>query len=163
MKKLYILVFIGLLYPFAGLCPSPTNNQRHSIEHAKKQLFFDTIYSKDFTTDLLRDALYYLDIIEPEVVYKQARLETGDFKSDIFIYGNNIFGMKLARSRETTAIGEFQYHARYYHWFLSVMDYKLLQDYYASKGYQMNDYLVFLEQMGYAEDLNYIKKLLDIS
>jgi uncharacterized FlgJ-related protein len=47
------------------------------------------------------------------MIFAQAAHETGNFTSDIFKENNNLFGMKLARVRKTTAIGENRGHAVY--------------------------------------------------
>lgn len=66
--------------------------------------------------------------------------------------------MKLARSRNTTAIGEFSGHALYEDWRQSVMDYSLYQSTYLRKIRTEDQYLEYLSQH-YAEDPNYVNKL----
>jgi hypothetical protein len=62
------------------------------------------------------------------------------------------------------AVGESRNHALYVHWWDSVMDYKYWQDYFARLGYNINDYLAFLQEIQYAVDTQYINKLMiDIS
>jgi len=100
-----------------------------------------------------------MDIQAPEIVFKQAILETGKFQSKLFIEGNNLFGMKTAKQRKTTAMGEIYDHARYDHWIDSIKDYKLFQEYYEAAGYRLNNYTLFLHCIGYATDQNYINKL----
>jgi hypothetical protein len=46
-------------------------------------------------------------------VFAQAAFETGNFTSDIFKANNNLFGMKLAKIRETLATGENKNHATF--------------------------------------------------
>jgi hypothetical protein len=48
-----------------------------------------------------------------KIILAQAKLESGHFSSDIFLENNNPFGMKQARSRETTAVGTHRGHAVY--------------------------------------------------
>jgi len=48
-----------------------------------------------------------------KLITAQAGFETGNFTSVIFKENNNLFGMKLARVRKTTAIGENRGHAVY--------------------------------------------------
>jgi hypothetical protein len=62
------------------------------------------------------------------VVLAQAKWESAHFKSKVFQENNNLFGMKLARQRNTTAVGENRGHAKYDNWQDSVKDYKLWQD-----------------------------------
>jgi len=94
-------------------------------------------------------------IEHPEIVMAQCRLETGNLTSRIYMQNNNLFGMKEAKQRETTAEGTKNNHAYYSHWKESIADYKLWQDRYYKEG----DYYEFLEGMGYATSPTYIKKL----
>ena len=160
MKKLLLLFTYGII-PLAGLCPAK-EFYPYDIKHfdLKKRLFIETIYTKRFTPELLREALFYAEIHNPEIVYRQAVLETGNFTSDLFKYGNNLMGMRLARVRPSCATAiEYDYHATYSHWWDSVMDYKLMQDWYTAKSHDLSDYYEFLGNIGYATDKHYIVKL----
>jgi len=164
MRKLLLLIaFAGL--PLLAGCPPPTDNTAHDkrVFNLEKALFIETIYYQSFTPELLKEALYYCEIKSPDIVYRQAVHETGHFTSDLFYYGNNLTGMKRARVRETTAKGTYKHHASYVHWFSSVKDYKLLQNYYENNGYNLNQYYTFLHSIGYATDKEYIRKLKGVS
>lgn len=66
----------------------------------------------------------------PEVVFAQAVLETGHFKSQLFKDANNLFGMKVPKKRETLAIGKKKGgYAVFENWESSVSDYHLWQGY----------------------------------
>jgi flagellum-specific peptidoglycan hydrolase FlgJ len=67
-------------------------------------------------------------LIFPDIVFAQAILESGNFKSKVSRENNNFFGMRLAKVRETTAIGQKSGYAKYNSWKESVRDYKLWQD-----------------------------------
>lgn len=109
-----------------------------------------------FSETNLKRLLFILEIEHPEIVFIQAKIESGNFKSNIFREGNNLFGMKVAERRITTAIGKLRGHAAYLSWKDSVLDYKFMQDKYA-KGKSRKEYLAFLRN--YAEDPNYITKI----
>ena len=102
---------------------------------------------------------YILDLrIENSyIVYAQARLESGNFTSEIFKENNNLFGMKVAERRPTTAIGVNRGHAVYRTWKESVLDYALMQAAY----YRGLDEQTYLEKMCsvFATDPNYRKRL----
>lgn len=66
---------------------------------------------------------------QSKFIVSQAAHETANFTSDIFLNNNNLFGMKLAKIRETTAIGEKKYHAVYKTYFESIKDYKIYFEY----------------------------------
>lgn len=111
-----------------------------------------------FTPDNLMIVIERSGIRFPDIVFAQAMLETGHFKSRIFVEANNLFGMKLARSRPTTAIGEYSGHAMYEDWVSSVMDYALYQSAYLRKLKTRDQYYEYLSQ-NYAEDPDYVTKL----
>jgi flagellum-specific peptidoglycan hydrolase FlgJ len=131
---------------------------------AKKIAFYSEVYKKDFSVELLKECIYYEKIQHPDVVLTQSELETGHYTSELFWVANNLFGMRLAEVRETTAAGEYKHHAKYLHWTDSVKDYKKFQEWYMSIGYDIGDnsdgYLVFLKWIRYATDKRYIGKLI---
>jgi flagellum-specific peptidoglycan hydrolase FlgJ len=86
-------------------------------------------------------------IQHPHIVLAQARLETGNFKSDRCRRDHNLFGMKKG-SR----------YATYRHWRDSVKDYKQR----ISSRYQGGDYYAFLKRIGYASDPAYQRKVMHI-
>ena len=102
---------------------------------------------------------YILDlrIENAYIVYAQARLESGNFTSDIFMENNNLFGMKMAERRPTTAIGVNRGHAVYKSWRESVIDYALMQAAY----YLGLDEKTYLDKICsvYATDTTYRKRL----
>lgn len=97
-------------------------------------------------------------VMHPDIVYAQSLLETGGFKSHIFRSNNNLFGMKVARSRPTTAKGENNGHAYYDHWTKSVIDYALYQSAFLRKFKKESDYMDYISA-NYAEDPVYISKV----
>jgi flagellum-specific peptidoglycan hydrolase FlgJ len=85
----------------------------------------------------------------PEIVLAQALLETGYFKSACCTQKNNLFGMRSKSG------GYMQFN----HWTESVSAYKK----YIQKYKQTpDDYYVYLVNMNYASDPNYINKLKQI-
>ena len=102
---------------------------------------------------------YILDLrIENSyIVYAQAQLESAHFTSDIFMENNNLFGMKVAERRPTTAIGVNRGHAVYKSWRESVIDYALMQAAY----YRGLDEKTYLDKICsvYATDTTYRKRL----
>lgn len=95
----------------------------------------------------LIEALEYYGVKHPQIVYAQAVLETGHFKSDLCLNGNNLFGLYNSKKH------------RYYtfdHWKDCIIAYKEMIQYKYKDG---DDYLNFLKEIGYAEDSEYICKL----
>ena len=95
----------------------------------------------------LEEALSYYGLKHKDIVYAQAVLETGHFKSDLCLNGNNLFGLYDSKNH------------RYYtfdHWKDCVIAYKEMIQYKYKDG---DDYLNFLKEIGYARDSEYICKL----
>lgn len=95
----------------------------------------------------LEEALSYYGIKHPQIVYAQAVLETGHFKSDLCLNGNNLLGLYDSKKH------------RYYtfeHWKDCIIAYKEMIQYKYKDG---DNYLNFLKEIGYARDSEYICKL----
>lgn len=98
----------------------------------------------------LMEALEYYNVKHKDIVWAQAVLETGYFRSRILREYNNLFGLYNSR------IGDFY---RFDHWSESILGYlKYIQYRYKPP----NDYYQFLIEIGYAEDPHYISKLKNI-
>ena len=98
----------------------------------------------------LMEALEYYDIHHPEIVYAQAILETGHFKSKGCTQDNNLFGLYNSRKGE--------YH-KFNHWTESVEAYKTWIQY---RYNPTNNYYEFLQRIRYAGDPEYTIKLKQI-
>lgn len=114
--------------------------------------------SNKFTQELLVKELKKLNVRFPHIVLAQSILETGYWESRIYQENNNLFGMKQARARATTAKGTQLGHAFYDDWKESVTDYALYQAAYLNKIRKENQYLRYLDK-NYAEAKDYDKKL----
>ena len=105
------------------------------------------IRSPRITDQVLYDYLLQCKILAPEIVTKQAVLETGHFKSRFLMERNNLFGFRNSRS-----------YIRFKSWKACVDYYKDWQlKYYID---DKEDYYHFLIRMKYAKHpLAYIKTL----
>lgn len=102
--------------------------------------------------------IHKLNIAHLDIVYMQARVESANFTSTVFLKNNNIFGMKKVERRPTTQIGACKHgYGIYENWKMSVIDYALLQAW-SYKNLSEEEYLKQLKA-SYAEDSNYVKKL----
>lgn len=143
MKKISIIVALCLSFLYLenekgvfivnGKMPEPMFTENRMIEYANKI------------------GIKYVD-----VMVAQSRIETGWYSSKIFKEGSNLFGMKLAKRRPTTASGEHRKHAKYDSWIKSVEDYKLWQEMVLSKVKSKRDYINYIAKY-YAENPNYLK------
>lgn len=97
--------------------------------------------------DGLIDALDYYEIVYPEIVYAQALLETGHFKSDLCVRHNNLFGLYNSKRKR---------YFKFNHWTESVKAYKDMIQY---RYKPPSNYYQFLKRIRYASDPQYIKKL----
>ncbi len=107
------------------------------------------------TWDNIEWYMEYYHVREPGIVKTQIKHETANLTSRFCREQNNLCGMRLARLRPTTAIGEGNRMAKYSKWQESLLDYAIYQ----SKYYKGGDYFLFLTKHGYATDKKYIKKL----
>lgn len=112
----------------------------------------------EFSPENLRRYIKLCGIRFSDIVYAQAVLETGGFKSTIFLESNNLFGMRLACSRPTTALSASRGHALYDSWMMSTIDYALFQSAFLRNIKTSEDYLDYLSR-NYAEDPSYVSKL----
>lgn len=111
-----------------------------------------------FTEQKLIDKLKELNVKFPYIAFAQAKLETGNFTSKVFRENNNLFGMREAKQRITTAKGTEHNHAYYHTWYESVLDYSFYQCRYLSNIQTEEQYFQYLGQ-SYAENPNYVSIL----
>ena len=151
-KQLGIAVGAIALFSLIMLCISLWISQKGPKECKPPETNTDTleyrqhIHSK-LPQDGLMEALIYYDVKYPHIVYAQALIETGNFKSDLCLSDNNLFGLYNSSRNK--------YH-RFDHWTESVIAYK---DFIQRRYKPPEDYYEFLQRIGYAEDPNYISKL----
>ena len=140
---------------------SSTNETINKIVHLKQ--IDTTIVAKDrpFSEDALIELLKNCNIKYPHIVLAQAKLESNNFKSKIFKQNNNMFGMRKARQRITTAETEKSTYAYYRDWVDSVHDYAMYQSSVMSNVPNESEYFNKLGER-YAEDTLYISKLKNI-
>ena len=120
-----------------------------TLDSVDKSMLHDSLKIPSFNEmhprDGLAEALLYYDIDHPEIVYAQAILETGNFKSHGARVKHNLFGL-MKKNRLRT----------FNHWEESVKYYKEhIQNRYNGKG----DYYAFLKRIRYASDPTYTNKL----
>ena len=98
----------------------------------------------------LEEALSYYGLEHKDIVYAQAVLETGHFKSKVYLNYNNLFGLYDSRNKD---------YYKFNHWTESIVAYKE----WIQKKYQPPDnYYAFLEEINYANDAEYISTLKSI-
>lgn len=100
-----------------------------------------------FTDKNLAQELKKQGVMYPDVALAQSMLETGYFKSDIFLDNNNLFGMKHPRQRPTLSKGPNRGHASFNDWQDSVKDYKMWQEYNKLSNLSKDQYIAKLNRI----------------
>ena len=156
------LIVVALLFVCLTVLLSlrPTENKT-KVRYVEAEMIVK-IQGIEFSPENLRKYIKLCGIRFPDIVYAQAVLESGNFRSSRFLESNNIFGMKRAMSRPTTAQTEYSGHGRYDSWMLSVQDYALFQSAFLRDIKTEKGYLEYLSD-NYAEDPDYINKVIKIS
>ena len=96
----------------------------------------------------LMEALEYYDVPHKEIVYSMAYLETGNFKSNNCINGNNLFGLY------NSSKGRFM---TFEHWIDGVEVFKrLFSDTYTDTTQNYYDFII---NKNYCSDPNYVAKV----
>lgn len=115
-----------------------------------------------FTEANLKIKLTEFGIKYPDVVIQQAKHETGNFRSELFMNAHNLFGMKVAKVRPRLQKGKYvigkEIYASYNNWEESVADYALWQ---ASVCFVVDSEDEYYDYLGdhYATDQAYVEKL----
>lgn len=151
MKQKIFNIFITLVVCCLGILYYLDHipNKDAPVKEIKEIVIEPEFFNKSPKEGLI-EALNYYGVKHPEIVYAQAVLETGNFKSDLCINDNNLFG--LYNSKE----------GKYYtfnHWSESI---KAYVNYVQYKYKPPNDYYTFLKELPYAEDKDYITKVKNI-
>lgn len=109
-------------------------------------------------------AILDMQIENPVNAFKQTIKESGwkngktEYKSKLATIGNNIFGMRKAKQRLTTALNKTYFgHATYSHWIYSVLDYKYWQDFKPKK--KNESYKKYLSRRKYNANKHYVDGL----
>jgi uncharacterized FlgJ-related protein len=162
VTKNLVLAIIGMVILFTAITSifmfTRINDIRYISSETKSIIIKESAKENEFSPKKLREYILELNIKFPHIVYAQARLETGNFKSQIFKTNHNLFGMKVATLRPTTNKGEENGHAYYEGWRESVVDYAFYQAQYLSDIKTEAEYLQYLKA-NYAEAPNYMEQL----
>ena len=95
----------------------------------------------------------------PDILLKQAKIESANYTSNVYKNTNNLYGMRKVGKRQTTQLNNtYNGYGCYSNWCLSVLD-RMLWDIFVFKGEKPSEE-EYLKAIGiYAEDKNYINKL----
>ena len=130
----------------------------NSLSEYEKNILLINMKQTPFSEDELILLMKDLGVKFPHIVLAQSKLETNNYRSGIFKENHNLFGMKEARSRISTARGTNRNHAYYDTWESSVYDYAFYQCRYLSAIRNEAQYYSYLSGR-YAEDPLYVQKV----
>lgn len=111
-----------------------TTKDKNQAKNNLPQLTISNLYK-----EIIRNGILY-----PKIVLAQAILETGWFRSSVCRNKHNLFGLTNPRTGK---------YYEFNHWTESVRAYYTKVQY----KYKGGNYLLWLDEIGYAEDYNYIK------
>lgn len=137
------------------IAPALPNDRRLSDRKGNKRMSPITTGKKlndslpELTIPNLYKEIKRNGILYPKIVLAQAILETGWFRSPLCRHRHNLFGLT---NPQTRTYYEFD------HWTESVKAYYTKVQY----KYKGGNYLLWLRDIGYAEDYNYIRKLIGV-
>lgn len=152
MKQKIFNVIISIAVCCLWVIKFIDNTEVHNpslITEDKKEVVIITpeFLTAELTDSLLLEALDYYEVQFPHIVYAQAILETGHFRSKVCKIYNNLFGLYNSRTKD---------YFKFNHWSESVLAYK---EYVQRKHNSSECYYTFLEELPYATDSTYINKI----
>lgn len=142
-------VIVGFIIGYCVATKKPTVpiNIQLQTEHIDSVKASPGVKKLSLNDSTLKEELLKNHIKHPDIVLAQAKLETGNYTSDILKKNNNLFGLRKGNK-----------YYRFKHWSNSVKAYKTL----VQSKYNGGDYYKFLAELPYAEDNNYCNKLKDL-
>lgn len=138
---LILFYFILGLLSWVLIIPKKNTKLKHKtiIVHKKPP---DNLNDSNIIRELKNQDIKY-----PEIVLAQAKLETGNYTSNVCLKYNNLFGLRKNNK-----------YYKFKHWTQSISAYKR----YIQYRYTGGNYYKFLIRIKYAEDDLYIEKLKNI-
>ena len=159
----FIFLFVcGLAFGYGTLLGFK-HTQVITLEQEELVVLISNQEKKNFKPDSVYSYLMELKAPFPHILYAQAIIESGNFKSDLFRSNNNCYGMKNPNRRVTTSIGDQYGYAMYRSWKDCVIDRCFYNSLYLGDIETENQYYEYLSKSGYAEDPNYIIKVRELA
>lgn len=160
-----LLIYIGTLY--GTLKDVLKENEEYKEVIKTEEVMLSLEYSIGYwfinKPDEINDSILYNFLKEngawyPDILLKQAKIESGNYSSNVYKTNNNLYGMRRVYRRQTTQSGENNGYGTYNNWCLSVLD-RLLLDMFVFKNEKPSREAYLKAMECYAEDPNYINKL----
>ena len=152
-KRIFLFLFLAILFGVSLIDSFAPRIERYDYvlapEYFRPMDYLYSIANEDLNADVLYEACVMTDVLFPEVVVAQAVLESGHFKSKAYREKNNFLGIVKA--------GHYQ---EFDHWMDCLKRYQeVIESKYRGSELSVNEYLEFLDRIGYAEDSSYIDKI----
>ena len=168
MKKLNLFKLGMVLVSFLIFCSftsyligSSAKTKYINKSYEESVIIVNDYENSNFSPQALYDYIKELNLAHPDIIFAQAVIESGHFKSVVFKNNHNLFGMKEGYRRPNTCKGVEMNHAYYDTWKESVLDYALFQASYLRSLKTEEQYLEYLDQ-NYAESGNYKKTIISV-
>lgn len=136
---------IGLLLLLVSFSLSYTSVR--VLESERVPVVISNDIKDELTDESLMQFLKDCNVKFPDIVFKQAILESKHFTSNIFKQNSNLFGMRISTSRPTTHKGDNLGFAFYHSWKESVLDYALWQASFTKNLTNREQYYDFLDEI----------------
>ena len=121
-----------------------TELQKKTDDITKSEIHLPELTIPNLYKEIIRNGILY-----PKIVLAQAILETGWFRSSVCRNKHNLFGLTNPRTGK---------YYEFNHWTESVRAYYTKVQY----KYKGGNYLLWLDEIGYAEDPYYIKAVIKV-
>ena len=121
-----------------------TELQKKTDDITKSENHFPELTIHNLYKEIIRNGILY-----PKIVLAQAILETGWFRSSVCRNKHNLFGLTNPRAGK---------YYEFNHWTESVRAYYTKVQY----KYKGGNYLLWLDEIGYSENSNYIKTIIKV-
>lgn len=157
VKIFLLLSFIIMIISFTSIWLGGFLEKKRMIKGLSDYERLVIVQKADsFNEESFANMLKDLNVRFPHIVMAQSIIETGHWKSKVFLENSNLFGMKEANRRVSTSKGTQLNHAYYNHWRESVYDYAFYQCRYLGNITTEDEYYQYLGG-SYAESPDYVK------
>lgn len=165
---LCVIFWVGLLFMFIKYYTEKSENEflEEKIQQEEQMLSLEYSIGYWFINQpgQISDSILYAFLKDnnawyPDILLKQAKVESANYSSNIYENTNNLYGMKKVGKRQTTQLNNtYKGYGCYNNWCLSVLD-RILWDIFIFKGEKPNREEYLKAMSIYAEDEDYINKL----
>ena len=162
------IAWFGFLFMFVKYHQGKSDNAVLTEKIQQEEQVLSLEYSIGYwfinTPEEINDTVLYQFLLDnnawyPDILLKQAKIESANYTSDVYKNTNNLYGMKKVGKRQTTQVNNtYKGYGCYNNWCLSVLD-RMLWDVFVFNGEKPSREKYLKAMSIYAEDKNYLTKL----